>query len=563
MQGLSRHALETSIEEDVGPFLGPHELKAAREGTIWWPGASYQQVASASLVAASFKKFQDGATREAGECALRTFLSVNRLLADVTLPTTELDYQIDGDVKVILDRWWENCRSPEHPYDFLSRGTCGPGASVGATGTSHYAKMFAGPLTCTSESHANWYARYLRGHPESSIAELIRALNHGPPLVARGNKLHLVPKTTKTMRVICVEPSLNMFYQQGLRFYLEKGLNATFGIDLSHQADRNRRLARLGSLDGSIATIDLSSASDSLSLAVCRRLMPPAMVRWLEWMRSAETQLPSGEWVALNMVSSMGNAFTFPLQTGFFASVVQACGLAASQPLSWSSSDHRAASVFGDDIACPSRIAGLVCRTLERYGFRVNASKTFVEGLFRESCGHDYFCGRPVRGVYIKTLTKRNSAHLAFNRLVEWSAQTGIPVRHSLTYLIGKGEFLPVPMWDQVDAGYRVPIECITPKRSKSGSYRYKRFEPQTIGYRMLASDLRPPPGHKRLIYNPPGLLQSVLRGEWNDGRLLVRHTGDRIVTRWRVAPNWEYSSTSPQGDTRLLTAAFLKSIID
>ncbi len=41
---------------------------------------------------------------------------------------------------------------------------------------------------------------------------------------------------------------------------------------------------------------------------------------------------------------------------------------------------------------------------LQLCGFTVNSSKSFTDGPFRESCGHDYYKGIDIRPVYTKTM---------------------------------------------------------------------------------------------------------------------------------------------------------------
>nr|QDH90208.1 MAG: RNA-dependent RNA polymerase [Leviviridae sp.] len=58
--------------------------------------------------------------------------------------------------------------------------------------------------------------------------------------------------------------------------------------------------------------------------------------------------------------------------------------------------------VYGDDIICPVEFVPSVIRTLESFGFKVNAHKSFWNGKFRESCGRDYYDGRDVSIVRVR-----------------------------------------------------------------------------------------------------------------------------------------------------------------
>lgn len=206
--------------------------------------------------------------------------------------------------------------------------------------------------------------------------------------VIRHNKIAFVPKTTKTDRSIAVEPLLNGYLQKGVDEYLRLRLKR-IGLDLRDQA-LNSELARVGSLGDhgdSFATIDLSSASDSLSIECARLLLPPAWFDFLNQIRSPLYEL-DGKVYRYSKFASMGNGFCFPLETLIFASICVACG-ANHAPY-----DYR---VYGDDIIVRRSIAESVISALSTIGFRTNADKTFISGPFRESCGADWYSGVDVR----------------------------------------------------------------------------------------------------------------------------------------------------------------------
>lgn len=140
------------------------------------------------------------------------------------------------------------------------------------------------------------------------------------------NKLSFVPKTAKTHRVIAVEPLLNGFLQKGADEELRKRLLRA-GIDLRDQS-KNQRMAREGSADDSdegFVTIDLSSASDSISKGLVRHLIPPDWFDFLNSLRAVEYEL-DGKLYRYHKFCSMGNGFCFPLETLIFASCCVACG---------------------------------------------------------------------------------------------------------------------------------------------------------------------------------------------------------------------------------------------
>jgi len=202
------------------------------------------------------------------------------------------------------------------------------------------------------------------------------------------NKITFVPKTARTSRAIAVEPLLNGYLQKGIDQVMRKKLTR-IGIDLSDQS-KNQRMAREGSLDDSdngFVTIDLSSASDSISIELCRYLLPPEWFILLNDIRSKNFK-HDGKIYSYHKFCSMGNGFCFPLETLLFVACCVACG--SGKP----GTDF---SVYGDDIIVRKKHAGEVLDLLKVMGFTSNVGKTCISGPFRESCGADWFGGMDVR----------------------------------------------------------------------------------------------------------------------------------------------------------------------
>lgn len=86
---------------------------------------------------------------------------------------------------------------------------------------------------------------------------------NGAPCVVPGNKIVTVPKSSKTERVIAVEPLINGFIQKGLGRCIRSRLMKR-GVNLLDQTI-NQHYAREGSLHGVLATLDLEMASDTLA----------------------------------------------------------------------------------------------------------------------------------------------------------------------------------------------------------------------------------------------------------------------------------------------------------
>lgn len=278
------------------------------------------------------------------------------------------------------------------------RARHGPGTTFSSAAVSPTAAdKYDEPITVTTGAvwHlANivgtlWFAHQARDYGPSS---------RSPIQVIRGNRFTTVPKTALTDRGISIEGSLNIYFQLAIGGALRSRLRSTAGWDLDYAADIHREVARKASIDGLYATLDLTNASDSLCKNLVRLLFRET--RWLEWfedLRSSHTFV-NGSWHLLEKFSSMGNGYTFELETCVFAAIASECLKLRGHAGELGYDLY----VFGDDIIVPSDAARLVIDTLRWLGFSTNPSKTFTSGSFRESCGGDFFLGKPVRGFYLK-----------------------------------------------------------------------------------------------------------------------------------------------------------------
>lgn len=427
----------------------------------------------------------------------------------------------------------------------------GPGASLASKSFNFYTKLFDSELSSTSESLYALYGHAIRNHPVWLDAEHMRRQIHGNRVVV-GNRLSFVPKTSDISRSICTEPTLNMLFQKGIGSFLESLLIERLGINLSTQPLINRRMAKMGSIDGSFGTIDLSSASDSISLHLLKEILPKYFLHWLEIARSPSVVYPDGETSELYMVSSMGNGFTFPLETLLFATIVVACyRVKGIKPLR-SAKNLGNMAVFGDDIIVRKDCYEFVTDSLKNFGFLVNDSKSFNTGDFRESCGEDYFRGHDIRGVYCKSLSNKADVYSLTNRLVRWTAKSGVFLPKTLSILLEYlgDKILFIPPEDGDAEGLKVPFPP---------SDYLKRLDKDTgaIVYRALvskATQFKVPEASETKIlnqrgytfkYNPSGLYLALLRGSVRNGRIQVRSNLERFKVRRRITSSWGGSSAA------------------
>lgn len=515
-----------------------------------WPDATIREAAAFSIQKSLLKKLQVENSRPLDDAALEKFLAINSRCGKWEPRFADSwDEVLVGELRRSIYEFF-HLKGGVPIFDsldeFLHHGRTGPGASIGARGGDFYTKMFASPLTCTRQGLYLAYKNYTRNFPEWSNAEIIRSLNFGEARVVAGNRLSFVPKDDKISRSICIEPSLNMFFQLGAGHVIERRLLSAFGLSMADQPLKNRELARRGSLDQGYVTCDLSSASDSLSIKMLEYVLPKHVMNMLKFLRSPVSDI-RGTQVELNMISTMGNGFTFPLQTMLFSAVVvsafRARGLNPEYPRGVSYGNW---GVFGDDIVCPQTLWTDVRRLLDFLGFQVNHDKTFVEGPFKESCGSDFFRGVNVRGVYVKRLRSMQDSYAVINQLNLFSARTGISLPKSVQYLLRFVERLYIPRWDNFDSGLMVPQSMlpILQYDKHTQSIAYRRYEPIGQRLRITENAIISPKRSKPRIYNPSGLFMSFLQRSVNSYSIGVRHDITRYKRKLGIAPFWDARPT-------------------
>lgn len=227
--------------------------------------------------------------------------------------------------------------------------------------------------------------------------------------------------------------------------------------DWKHGQNRNRAFARIGSITGTLATIDLSHASDSNRKSIVKRTMrtAPDLLEYApKWYVDA-----NGKRRRLRMFATSGFALTFYCEACVFTKIVTLSYYLAWPWLSdqayvpvwdaitdpWGCSEipqRRATglfdwivgtcAVYGDDIVVDTLIVPTLVDVLETYGFVVNKDKSFWDGPFRESCGHEYWRGYRVDHRY----WPRKGMKLANMALAEpdWSTGTDDDVSRLIAY---------------------------------------------------------------------------------------------------------------------------------
>jgi hypothetical protein len=285
----------------------------------------------------------------------------------------------------------------------------GPGAVAEKVKTNQKWRSLVEGLT-TFDTSTTGYDLHIERSEDELVNEATFTSCDEPP--SQRSRLVTVAKNSVARRTITVERLVNQFVQQGLNSELRDSITKcgilSCSLDLSDQSP-NQKMAILGSQTGEYATIDLSSASDRLSLKLVRHVFG----RHSQFLSAAmdcraeecESDLRTAP---LSKFAGMGNALTFPVQSVCFAAICYAaiCSQEGRKPtyrfLRRLASRVR---VFGDDIIVPTEYCRQVVVWLEHFGLKVNASKSFLTGRFRESCGVDAYEGVDVTPTYLRYST--------------------------------------------------------------------------------------------------------------------------------------------------------------
>jgi hypothetical protein len=182
-------------------------------------------------------------------------------------------------------------------------------------------------------------------------------------------------------------------------------------------------MAMRASIDGSFATVDLSAASDRLSTRLVEFVFQGGDFSLLDALHACRSRvyLLGKEMHRFRKFAPMGSACTFPIQSIVFATiatfaVMQARGLGFGAR----SVCAQQVRVFGDDIIIPTDAYPILTQVLTSLGLKVNESKSYSTGLFRESCGMDAFGGVDVTPAYVRQLYKPSN-HTSLKSVVECS----------------------------------------------------------------------------------------------------------------------------------------------
>lgn len=397
----------------------------------------------------------------------------------------------------------------------LSRCKWGPGAttSIRNPRTSVYEKYLE-PLTGSGPCLTQFAALMEQ-------VSLWKSFQRDYVGVCVDNKVVFVPKDAKTLRGIAIEPSFDTWIQLGIGGLMRDRL-ALYGVNLDSQ-ETNRDLARYGSLTGKVATVDLVMASDTAAKLVIDSQFP---ADWLVAMKSCRSTgwRAGGNSGTYHKFSSMGNGYTFEMETVLFYAIARSIAEDMSLP-SWE------VNVFGDDITIGVEGVPLLTKVLSFFGFTVNTSKSYSAGPFRESCGKDYFLGHNVRPYFMRSmlrdvhdLMKTHNGflrgHVKLQATARYVRRFAAPdeVLYGPTTLGDTVFYSPVPRGWFIPAAKRYPMY-------EGFIVRHYVFKPQKTGFKFLEPAILASL-HSNAESPSKGMSTLRKRGTW--------------VTKTVIVPGWD-----------------------
>lgn len=317
--------------------------------------------------------------KELGEKCIRNFHTFNR--------THDFSFSplIAREMKRVIERWMEGIDLSIFPCTF------GPGITncTSSDRTEKYRKFYSIMIPYDSKNQRN-----LTGLKCDPIMFL--PVDGNKQVSIEASKYFMkpqpVPKTVFAMRVIGPEGPYLSWYQAGIRRVLYRHIQnhpyLRTRIKLWDQT-LNQDKARIGSKTGAYATVDLSSASDSIGKNLIEYLFQDTAIwPYLAYSRAPYVEVSPGHYETLNLWGGMGNGDTFALESLVFAALYEVL-----TGTDW--------YVYGDDGICRSEYFADVKLGFALMGFAVNSEKSY-NNIYKESCGKEYLYGYDVTGLYFR-----------------------------------------------------------------------------------------------------------------------------------------------------------------
>lgn len=307
---------------------------------------------------------------------------------------------------------------------------------------------------------------------------------YGTPISRDEVRVVAVNKSYKASRLIGMEHAHNQFRAFAVSEGIRRSKSVTGYVsycDCTNQS-HSRFLCRLGSIDGSYATIDLSSASDSIREDLFRSVFPQEFIHDCDSSRSAYLRVGNSRRTR-QMFATSGSGLTYEVESLLFCAIcLEACSFCSSMGIQ----NILPPFNVGDDIIVDDRIAETTMDLLSLCGFSVNKGKSFwgkqALGYYRESCGAEYLNGLDLSTKYYpRTTIHCDATGIAALCSLEHRLYENLSCRMFLIDSILALEprmTAHIPgsecsdLWDVTDTGIPCPPKCYSAQERPDLQYR-------------------------------------------------------------------------------------------
>lgn len=309
---------------------------------------------------------------------------------------------------------------------------------------------------------------------------------YGTPISRDEVNVVAVNKSFKSSRLIGMEHAHN----QTRAFAVSEAMHRSTSLngylkycDFTNQS-HSRLLCRIGSTDGSYATIDLSSASDSIREDLFRSVFPQNVIQDCDAARSAYLRIGKQKRTR-QMFATSGSGMTYEVESLLFCAI---CLEAYSYLSAFGERDLLPPFNIGDDIIVDDRAAETTMNLLSLLGFSVNKDKSFwgrqALGYYRESCGAEYLNGIDLSTRYFpRTTVLADPVGISALCSLEHRLYDNVNARVFLIDSILALEprmTAHIPgsecsdLWDVIDTG--IPCRPAVYKRSECPDFEYRKY---------------------------------------------------------------------------------------
>lgn len=212
------------------------------------------------------------------------------------------------------------------------------------------------------------------------------------------SKVVAVPKSYKSSRIIAMERTYPIALGKSIEMIFRRyDQRYHTGINLDDQSI-NQYYAQLGSIEGTIATLDASHASDLISKSLFHDVFPLEYTRRVGKLLPQYVDIGKGRKPQLQMASTSGHTLTFRHETIVYKAIAMAAiNMAESLGIPI---EHECAIAYGDDTLVSTEAYDIALYLFARLGLVINEDKSYATGKYRESCGKDYIDGVDVTSIY-------------------------------------------------------------------------------------------------------------------------------------------------------------------